>query len=213
MRFLLSWFLSWCFSAPKAFQIWQTFGKTLRQIRDATDGIKRDIRNSTSEIEKEFKGIQDDVKKSSKSVTDSFDQQAKNLKNISKKFKSTLESTDKETISNKRRPITEKFAPEEEIFSSDDTKEGKTEAEISEVGDSNDKEVPKEEPNSGYASQVANNKKKSDAKKADVTFADPEKTNVDPADAPKINKAPEAWWTWFYYLVGLRFCLLPANCW
>ena len=95
----------------------KTFGRTLRQIRDATDDIKRDIRNSTSDIEKDFKGVKDDFNKSSKSITDSFKDQTKELGDISNKFKNTLESAGKETVSNKRKPITEKFVSEDELLS------------------------------------------------------------------------------------------------
>lgn len=114
----------------------KTFGRTLRQIRDATDDIKRDIRNSTSEIEKEFKGIKEDITKSSKSVTENFENQTKDLKDISKKFKSTLESAGTETISNKRKPITEKFVSEEELISGEERKEDQADLEKSEITNS-----------------------------------------------------------------------------
>lgn len=101
----------------------KTFGRTLRQIRDATDDIKRDIRSSTSEIEKDFKGVKDDFNKSSKSVTDSFKDQTKELGDISKSFKNTLESAGTETVSNKRKPISEKFVSEEDLTPEENTKE------------------------------------------------------------------------------------------
>ena len=110
----------------------KTFGRTLRQIRDATDDIKRDIRNSTSGIEKDFKGVRDDFNKSSKSITDSFKDQTKELGDISNKFKNTLESAGKETVSNKRKPITEKFITEEDLGPEEDTKKDQSESEKNE---------------------------------------------------------------------------------
>ena len=107
----------------------KTFGRTLRQIRDATDDIKRDIRNSTSEIEKDLKGVKDDFKKSSKSVTDSFKDQTKELGDLSNKFKNTLESAGKETVSNKRNPITDKLVSEKDLIPDKSTKEDITDTE------------------------------------------------------------------------------------
>ena len=114
----------------------KTFGRTLRQIRDATDDIKRDIRNSTSGIEKDFKGVKDDFNKSSKSITDSFKDQTKELGDISNKFKNTLESAGKETVSNKRKPITEKFVSEEDLISDEENKGSESVEEKSEKPES-----------------------------------------------------------------------------
>lgn len=118
----------------------KTFGRTLRQIRDATDDIKRDIRNSTSGIEKDFKGVKDDFNKSSKSITDSFKDQTKELGDISNKFKNTLESAGKETVSNKRKPITEKFVSEEELIPDQENKEAQSDAEKGESPESKSSE-------------------------------------------------------------------------
>jgi sec-independent protein translocase protein TatA len=123
----------------------KTFGRTLRKIRDATDDIKRDIRSSTSEIEKDFKGVRDDFNKSSKSVTDSFKDQTKELGNISNKFKDTLESAGKETVSTKRKPITEKLVSEEDLVSNEDTKEAQSDSEINEKPEIKNSEKPESE--------------------------------------------------------------------
>ena len=165
----------------------KTFGRTLRQIRDATDDIKRDIRNSTSEIEKDFKGVKDDFNKSSKSITDTFKDQTKDLGDISNKFKNTLESAGKETVSNKRKPVNEKFVSEEELISSKENKEVSSDEAKSEKPDSENSgdqtstiastELKKELKGSKKEPKISQSQKADDLKSAPDTE---EKIDKDP---------------------------------
>jgi sec-independent protein translocase protein TatA len=171
----------------------RTFGRTLRQIRDATDDIKRDIRNSTSEIEKEITNARDNLSENAKSVSDSFNQQTKNLEDISKKFKSTLDQTDKETISNKRRPITQKFVDEEELISLDDDENEPTNSK-------NEKHVKKDQtgqkiltdkdPNTDNDKEIVQDENIADTNEATVP-PDSKNSELKSDNKPKEDKAPE----------------------
>ena len=62
----------------------RTFGKGLRQIRDATDDIKRDIRQSTDQIQKDIQSNMSnvDVDKDIKKTVDDF---KKGMETVAKK--------------------------------------------------------------------------------------------------------------------------------
>lgn len=171
----------------------KTFGRTIRQIRDATDDIKRDIRNSTSEIEKEISGARNQFNESSKSVTDSFTNQTKELENIGKKFKNTLESSDgKEHVSNKRKPITDKFVSEEELISSDNEISHQTALENDESGlkEPIDSSAETElKPETSNKKGVVKNK--TEVKETSETTI-PEESNSKPLSKTKTDKDPEA---------------------
>jgi sec-independent protein translocase protein TatA len=89
----------------------RTFGRTLRQIRDATDDIKRDIRNSTSDIEKDLKQtkktLEDSVRKTSQIITDNYKNTESDLKNVGSEFNKSLDNNLSDPVK-KRTPILEK---------------------------------------------------------------------------------------------------------
>jgi sec-independent protein translocase protein TatA len=170
----------------------RTFGRTLRQIRDATDDIKRDIRNSTSEIEKEITGARDKFTENAKSVSDSFSQQSKNLEDISKKFKNTLEQTDKETISNKRKPITEKFVESDDLntqSAEDKEQSGSINENIETTEQTDNKDIAEKSNNTSYAEEVSRNRSKSETNQADKQ---PEPDSKKPDLKSNTDKDPEA---------------------
>jgi len=86
----------------------QSIGKGLRQLRDATDDIKRDIRHSVSEIEKEVKvnmdhvniqkEIEEIVKRPKRFVND-------NLKAFEDSAKKMTSSIDEETKLSNESPV------------------------------------------------------------------------------------------------------------
>ena len=86
----------------------QSIGKGLRQLRDATDDIKRDIRQSVSEIEKEVKvnmdhvniqkEIEEIVKRPKRFVND-------NLKAFEDSAKKMTSSIDEETKLSNESPV------------------------------------------------------------------------------------------------------------
>lgn len=92
----------------------QTLGRAMRQIRDATDGIKRDIRNSTGDLEKDFRAARDGIKQSTDGFKGNIEDQAQELEKMAKKFNRTLYQEGKETVSSKRRPLTETLPNEED---------------------------------------------------------------------------------------------------
>ena len=114
----------------------RTLGRTMRQIKDATDEIKRDIKQSTMEIEKEFEGLETGLKKNSESISKGLEIKARELEGIAKKFKSTLEkgadeSRPPDKPPRKKYDVSDKIAGEEEENkveqekeSSDEKKEG-----------------------------------------------------------------------------------------
>jgi sec-independent protein translocase protein TatA len=172
----------------------RTFGRTLRQIRDATDDIKRDIRNSTSGIEKEITDARDKFSENAKSVSDGFSQQTKSLEDITKKFKNTLEESGKETLSNKRKPITQKFVEEDDLIveSVEDNAQPEVENKKIEIPKQPEGEVvANEHSNNSYAEDVARNRNKAKADEADVT-PDSKSADPKPDNHSETDKAPES---------------------
>ena len=93
----------------------QSIGKGLRQLRDATDDIKRDIRQSVSEIEKEVKvnmdhvniqkEIEEIVKRPKRFVND-------NIKSFEDSAKKMTSSIDDEAKLSKEAPVKADSKPE-----------------------------------------------------------------------------------------------------
>ena len=51
------------FGADKIPQFARTFGRTMRQMRDATQSIQKDIENSANEVNKDFSEVKKNVEK------------------------------------------------------------------------------------------------------------------------------------------------------
>ena len=51
------------FGADKIPQFARTFGRTMRQMRDATQSIQKDIENSANEVKKDFSEVKKNVEK------------------------------------------------------------------------------------------------------------------------------------------------------
>ncbi len=62
------------FGADKIPQFARTFGRTMRQMRDATSSIQKDFESSASEVRKDFKEIKDNVSRQGSQVGKDFSQ-------------------------------------------------------------------------------------------------------------------------------------------
>ena len=51
------------FGADKIPQFARTFGRTMRQMRDATQSIQKEIENSANEVKKDFSEVKKNVEK------------------------------------------------------------------------------------------------------------------------------------------------------
>lgn len=74
------------FGAESIPKIARTLGRTIRQVKDATQDIQREIQDSVKDTASDFKGIEQSVKKSfdetKKSVTSNLSEIEKPLKDI-----------------------------------------------------------------------------------------------------------------------------------
>lgn len=166
----------------------RTFGRTLRQIRDATDDIKRDIRNSTSEIEKDLKNARDDIGKTTKDVSDAFLNKTKEFEDIGSTFKRNVESTGSETISNKRKPVTEKY------IKKDDAKQAEKNIKNQPLANNSDSPSSKSEQEEKMIYEITEAEQEKNVSEISGTIA-PEKGIKSKPDADikkKIDKDPES---------------------
>ena len=96
----------------------RSVGKGLRQLRDATDDIKRDIRHSVDGMEKEVKKNMSGVD-FQKDAKDAIDSVQKNLDNIIKKPKSYVQDNVKEfkdsVLDSSKKPFFEKRRSENNV--------------------------------------------------------------------------------------------------
>ncbi|TXC81644.1 Sec-independent protein translocase subunit TatA/TatB [Luteibaculum oceani] len=63
------------FGADKIPSFARTFGRAIRQMRDATQSIQDDIQSSANEVKKDFNKIQKDVEKETGELKDRFKDQ------------------------------------------------------------------------------------------------------------------------------------------
>ncbi|MGB0166742.1 MAG: Sec-independent protein translocase subunit TatA/TatB [Luteibaculum sp.] len=60
---LVFFFILIFFGADKIPEFARTFGRTIRQMRDASQSIQKDFENSAREVKQDFRKIQQDVEK------------------------------------------------------------------------------------------------------------------------------------------------------
>lgn len=72
--FVVLLFILLFFGADKIPGFARTMGRTIRQIKDATDDIQRDIQDSAKSVKRDFQNSTKEVKDQVKSLTDPKDQ-------------------------------------------------------------------------------------------------------------------------------------------
>jgi sec-independent protein translocase protein TatA len=150
----------------------RTLGRAMRQIRDATDDIKRDIRNSTGDLGKDFKELKEGVERTSRAVSGDMTREVDELKKMADTFRRTMSEEGDEKISNKRNPIDNKHSIKPQVEHLDPAKEeDSTHTLDSENKDPRsipysevDEDVPAKEEKPD-AEENANNHKQSDPEK------------------------------------------------